>query len=212
MHIPGNLLARLYFLSSSRNHGAGAGTEQGYMITISISIIILMTAIIVFSLCRVTSRTCHDVYSKSLVFTNKDQARRFEDLLSDGDAESIHRILKALQQRGDIDIIESEKEIYVSETRPASADHGRNIFRDLLASQYDPLEDLRNLTVGSRFDPDFQLHNADKGISVSVYEPVPIHNLEKVTDDLFASEYDLSELLGNLVMKRGLIPTCQTPS
>jgi hypothetical protein len=173
------------------------------MIVTSIILIILTTSVIFYSLCRITSRTCCDMHSKSLVFSNTSEAKRFEDLLSVGDAESIHRILKALQQRNEIDIIESEKEIFVREHCSASSEHDRNIFRDLLASAHDPVEALRNLSVASRFNPDYQL--ADKGTSVSGYNPVAIDNPERVTDDLFASEYDVRELLGNLTMKPGLI-------
>ncbi len=182
------------------------------MIVTSILLIILMTSVILYSLCRITSRTCCAVHGKSIVFSSRSEARRFEDLLSVGDAESVHRISKALQQRGEIDIIESESEIYVCEHCSASTERGGNIFRDLLASAHNPLEALRNLSVKSRFNPDCQLADADKGISVRGYTPVAVHDLERVTDDLFASEYDIRELLGNLTMKPGLILTLQTPS
>jgi hypothetical protein len=157
-----------------------------------------MTFMIVYSLCRVTSRTCRDVCRKSLVFSNTAEARRFEDLLSDGDAESIHRILKALQQRNEIDIIESEQVIYVSGHRSDPADHCLNIFRDLIASAHDPMEDLRHLSVPSRFHADIQVVHVDEGVTARGFIPVPVSDLESVTDDLFASEYDISELLGNL--------------
>jgi len=153
---------------------------------------------IVYSLCRVTSRTCRGVCRKSLVFSNAAEARRFEDLLSDGDAESIHRILKALQQRNDIDIIESEQEIYVSGHRSDFSDHCLNIFRDLIASTHDPMEDLRHLSVRSRFHADILGVDGDNGVSAREFISVPVNNPESVTDDLFASEYDISELLGNL--------------
>jgi hypothetical protein len=182
------------------------------MLIISILLMSLILSIILYSLCRIPSRTYCDVCSKSLVFAGEAEARHFEDLLSDGDAESIHRILKALQQKREIDITESENEIYVCDHLSASSDHGRNIFRDLIASDYNPLEDLRNLSTRSRFHLDFQLAAAGKGISVTGLNPVPINNFESVTDDLFASEYDISELLGNIRVKPGLILTCETPS
>jgi hypothetical protein len=182
------------------------------MIIISILLMSLILSIILYSLCRIPSRTYCDVCSKSLVFAGKAEARHFEDLLSDGDAESIHRILKALQQRREIDITESEYEIYVCDHLSASSDHCRNIFRDLIASDYNPLEDLRNLSTRSRFHLDFQLADADKGISESGHKPVLINHFESVTDDLFASEYDISELLGNIRVKPGLILTCETAS
>jgi hypothetical protein len=173
------------------------------MIIISILFMILITSAILFSLCRITSKTCLDVRSKSLVFADTAEAQRFENLLSEGDAESIHRILKALQQRREIDITESETEIFICDHRSESAGHFRNIFRDLIASDYDPIEDLRHLSVMSRFHPDLRLVDADKGIPVSGFMPVPVDNLENVADDLFASEYDIGELLGNLSLKHG---------
>jgi hypothetical protein len=152
------------------------------------------------------------VRSKSLVFAGKAEAKHFEDLLSDGDAESIHRVLKALQQRREIDVTESEHEIYVCDHLSASSDHGRNIFRDLIASDYNPLEDLRNLSTRSRFHLDFQVADAVRAISVTGPNPVPINHFESATDHLFGSEYDISELLGNIRVKPGLILTCETPS
>lgn len=70
------------------------------MIIITISLIIIITSIIVHSLCRIPSRTCSNVYDRSLLFPSLAEAARFEGLLSNGDSESIHRIIKALQQRG----------------------------------------------------------------------------------------------------------------
>ncbi len=183
----------------------GAIPGRGCMITTSILVIILITSVIVYSLCRIPSRTCLGVCGKSILFSSMSELRRFENLLSVGDTESVHRILKALQQRSEIDVIESENGIYVREHCSASTEHGGNIFRDLLASAHNPLEALRNLSVTSRFNPDYRLSDADKGTSVSGYTPVALDNPERVTDDLFSSEYDIGELLGNLSMKPGLI-------
>jgi hypothetical protein len=180
---------------------------------ILIMLIILMTSVILYSLCLITSSSCRAVHGKSLVFSSMSEARRFEDLLSVGDAESVHRILKALQQRGEIDVIESENEIYVCEPGAASTEHGgNNIFRDLLASAHNPLEALRNLSVMSRFDPGDRLSDEGKRISARGCIPAAIHDLERVTDDLFASEYDISELLENLGIKPGLIFSHQISS
>jgi len=173
------------------------------MIIISILCMILITSTILYSLCRIASKTCLDVRSKSLVFAGTAEAQRFENLLSEGDAESIYRILKALQQRREIDITESETEIFICDHRSDSAGHFRNIFRDMIASDYDPIEDLRHLSVMSRFHPDLRLVDAEKRIPVSGFMPVPVNNLESVADDLFASEYDINELLGNLRLKPG---------
>ncbi|MGE5844370.1 MAG: hypothetical protein ACM32K_05665, partial [Syntrophaceae bacterium] len=103
------------------------------MMIAAVLLTIFMISMFVYSLCRIPSRAYGDVCGKSLVFDNWADARPFEDLLANGDAESVHRILKALQQRGDIDIIESEKEIYVSGNRSGvSADRRRKITRGLL--------------------------------------------------------------------------------
>jgi hypothetical protein len=182
------------------------------MLIISILLMSLIISIILYSLCRIPSRTYCDLRRKSLVFASEADARHFEDVLSDGDTESIHRILKALQQRSRIDITESEHEIYVCGHRSASSDHGRHTFRDLIAADYNPLEDLRNLSTRSRFHPGSRLGDADNGISVTGSKPVPINHFESVTDDLFASEYDISELLGNIRVKPGLILTRETAS
>ncbi|HET6491112.1 MAG TPA: hypothetical protein VFG28_15255 [Syntrophales bacterium] len=178
------------------------------MIIISILAIILITSIILYSLCRIPSRVCREVCSKSLVFDSEAEARRFEDLLSDGDDESIHRILKALQQRGEIELIESEKELRVC--GPGSTDQCSDIFGDLIASDHHPLEYLQNLRVRSPLHADLRLVDADKEIPARGFMPVSTDSLAK--DDLFASEYDVSELLGSLCMKPGLIFACQIPS
>ena len=182
------------------------------MFIIAISLTILMISVIVYSLCRIPSRACGDVCDKSLRFDNRADGRRFESLLANGDTESVHRILKALQQRGDIDIFESEKEIYVSGIRSVSADKRRRITRGLLVSDYDPVEDFRNLNVMSRFAPDARVMNAGKDLRVSKCETVSTTYHEESKDDLFASDYDIIELLENLTARPGCIPAVQTPS
>jgi hypothetical protein len=182
------------------------------MIIASILLIIFMISMIVYSLCRIPSRAYGHFCGKSLVFDNRADARRFEDLLANGDAESVHRILKALQQRGDIDIIESETEIYVSGNRSVSADKRRKITRGLLVSDYDPVEDFRNLNVMSRFAPDAPVMNAGKDLRVGKCETVSTTDHEESKDDLFASDYDIIELLENLTIRPGCLPAVQTPS
>jgi hypothetical protein len=182
------------------------------MIIASILLTIFMISMIVYSLCRIPSRAWSHVCDKSLAFEKRADARRFEDLLADGDAESVHRILKALQQRGDIDIIETEKEIYVSGNRSVSADKRRKITRGLLVSDYDPVEDFRNLNVMSRFDPDALVMNAGNDLRVSRYETGSATDHGQSKDDLFASDYDIIELLENLTIRSGSILPVQTPS
>jgi hypothetical protein len=182
------------------------------MIIAAILLTIFMTSLIVYSICRIPSRAYANVCHKSLIFDNLAEARRLEDLLAHGDSESVHRILKALQQRGDIDLFESEKEIYVSGRRSVSVDQRQTITRDLLVSDYDPIEDFRNLSVMSRFNTDAQTMNANQGVCVSKYETVSAANHEESKDDLFASEYDIIELLENLNIRSGCILPVQTPS
>jgi hypothetical protein len=182
------------------------------MIIAAILLTIFMTSLIVYSICRIPSRAYSDVCHKSLVFDKLADARRFEGLLANGDSESVHRILKALQQRGDIDLFESEEEIYVSGHRSVSIDQRRKITRSLLVSDYDPIEDFRNLSVMSRFNTDALTMNANQGVRVSKYEAISATNHEESKDDLFASEYDIIELLENLNIRSGCILTVQTPS
>ena len=182
------------------------------MIIAAILLTIFMTSLIVYSICRIPSRAYDDVCHKSLVLDNLADERRLEGLLADGDAESVHRILKALQQRGDIDIFESENEVYVSGRFGVSIDQRRTITRDLLASGYDPVEDFRNLSVMSRFNTDAHTMSANQGVRVSKYEAVSAANHEESKDDLFASEYDIIELLENLSIRSGCILTVQSPS
>lgn len=182
------------------------------MIITSISLTIFMTSMIVYSLCRIPSRACGSVCNKSIVFDSRVYASRFDDLLANGDAESVHRILKALEQRGDIDVFETEKEIYVSGHRSVSENKRRKITRGLLVSDYDPVEDFRKLSVMSRLNPGARIVNADADLCVSKYEAVSTTHQEATKDDLFSSSYDFIELLENLTIRPGLTVTVQTPS
>lgn len=182
------------------------------MIIIAISLTIFLISVIAYSLCRIPSMACGNVCDKSLRFDNRTDAKRFEDLLANGDVESVHRILKALQQRGDIDIFESDKEIYVSGHRSVSADKRRKITRSLLVSDFDPVEDFRNLSVLSRLNPDARVMNVNKGTCVSTSEAVSADHHEEIKDHLFASDYNIIELLENLNVRSGCILTVPTPS
>jgi len=178
----------------------------------SILLTMIMISMIAYSLFRIPSRACRNVRDKSLIVDNLALAGRFGDLLANGDVESVHRILKALQQRGDIDIFESQKEIYVSGHRSVSADKRRKITRGLLVSDYDPVADFRNLSVMSRFNPDARVTNAMKNLYVSKHETVSTTDHEESKDDLFASDYEIGELLENLTIRSGWIHAAQTPS
>ncbi len=180
------------------------------MIIVAVLLTMVVIAVIVYSFCRIPSRACGSVCSKSLVFDDPADERRFEDLLENGDAESVHRILKALQQRGDIDLVETEKEIRVSGRCGASSDERQETPRDLLIFDYDHAQDFLNLSVLSRVHPGAQGMNADSGVSVSKYEAVSATDHEEPKDDLFASDYDFIELLENLTIRSCRILPAQT--
>jgi len=82
--------------------------------------IIAVAALLVYSICRAPSRACHPIELRTLVFLSPSAAAPFEDLLSAGDVESVYRILKALEQRGELLVIETEKEIYIDCPEPRS--------------------------------------------------------------------------------------------
>lgn len=181
------------------------------MITVAISLTIFMTSMVVYSICRIPSRSCGNFCHKSLAFDNLAEAGRLEDLLADGDVESVHRILKALQQRGDIDMIESDKEIYVSGRNSVSAGKGRRITRGLLVSDYNPIEDFRNLRVTSRLHPDARTMNTMRDLYVGKYENRSAVDHGESKDHLFASDYDVCELLENLTVRTGGILASPNP-
>ncbi|MRR07733.1 MAG: hypothetical protein EG828_12515 [Deltaproteobacteria bacterium] len=182
------------------------------MITVAISLTIFMTSMIVYSICRIPSRASGNFCHKSLVFDNMAEARRLEDLLAEGDVESVHRILKALQQRGDIDMIESDREIYVSGRHSVSAGKGRRITRGLLVSDYNPVEDFRNLRVTSRIHPDARTMNTMRELYGGKVEKGSAVDHGESKDHLFASDYDVCELLENLTVRSGSILAVSTPS
>jgi hypothetical protein len=181
------------------------------MITISISLTIFITSVIVYSICRIPSRACGNVCHKSLVFDNLAEAGRLEDLLANGDAESVHRILKALQQRGDIDIFESENEIYVSGRHNVSAGKGRRITRGLLVPDYNPIEDFRNLRVTSRLHPDALTVNTMRDLYGGKYEKGSAVDHGESKDHLFTSDYDVCELLESLTVRTSCILASPNP-
>jgi hypothetical protein len=84
--------------------------------------IIAVAALLVHSICRAPSRACHPFEQHTLVFLSPSAAAPFIDLLAAGDVESVWRILKALEQRGDLLVLETEKEIYIHLPEPSSQD------------------------------------------------------------------------------------------
>lgn len=91
--------------------------------------IIAVTALLFYSISRVPSRVSPPFDLRTLVFLSPSAAAPFEDLLSAGDVESVCRILKALEQRGDLLVLETEKEIYIDCPDP----HPREILPEMNA-------------------------------------------------------------------------------
>jgi hypothetical protein len=82
--------------------------------------IIAVMALVFYSICRAPSRACHPFEQHTLVFLSASAAAPFIELLAVGDEESVWRILKALEQRGDLLVLETEKEIYIDCPEPCS--------------------------------------------------------------------------------------------
>ena len=176
------------------------------MITISILSIILVTSVIFYTLCRIPSRSYRHIDSKSVIFVHPEDAKHFGDLFSIGDAESIHRIMKALPNRKNIEIIEMDEEVYVINHNPASVENFRSVPRGLFVADFDPIEDLRNLR---SLHGGFRHITPDAGRYVTSHKPVPVTEFKEVTDDLFISDFDILETLKNLSPQTPFIPASQ---
>ena len=100
------------------------------MLVISLLSIVIIAAILFFSICAISSRVSHHFENRALVFLTPCAAAPFEDLLAAGDVESAYRIMKALAQRGDLHVIEAEKEILIAATEPTSMETLRKIAVD----------------------------------------------------------------------------------
>ena len=74
-----------------------------------------------------------------------------------------------------------------------------------------PLQ-ISAISATSRFNTDAQDMNANKSICVSKSEAVSTTHHEESKDDLFASDYDIIELLANMNIRSGCILTVPTPS
>ncbi len=92
--------------------------------------IIAVAALLFYSICRAPSRACHPFELRTLVFLSHAAAAPFEDLLAAGDVESVYRILKALERRGDLLVLETDTEIYIDCPEPRS----REISSDMTAN------------------------------------------------------------------------------
>jgi hypothetical protein len=83
------------------------------MLVLCLLSIVVIAAILFYSICAVSSRVSHHLENRALVFLTPSAAVPFEDLLAAGDEESAYRIMKALARRGDLLVLETEKEIYI---------------------------------------------------------------------------------------------------
>ena len=92
--------------------------------------IVIVAAILFYSICAVSSRVSHHFENRPLVFLTPSIAVLFEDLLATEDQESVYRIMKALAQRGDLQVIEAEREILIAATEAPSRETLRKIAAD----------------------------------------------------------------------------------
>jgi hypothetical protein len=92
------------------------------MLVVCLLSIVIIAAILFYSLCAVSSRVSHHFENRDLVFLTPSAAAPFDDLLAAGDRESVYRIMMALARRGDLHIIETEKEILIAATEPPSTE------------------------------------------------------------------------------------------
>ena len=176
------------------------------MLTISIVSIILVISAIFYSLCRIPSRTYRHIGSNSIVFVQQNDTMHFGDLFSSGDVESIHRIMKILEQRERIEIIETDEEIYLINHNPASVENFRTVPRGLIVSDYDPVEDFRNLRADNN---DYRHVSPGEGRYVIGHKPLPVHESQEITDDLFIADFDILETLKYLSPQAPIVSVSQ---
>lgn len=100
------------------------------MLVIGLLSIVIMIAILLYSICAVSSRVSHHLENRALVFLTPSAAEPFKDLLAAGDEESVYRIIKALAQRGELHVIEAGNEILIAATEPPSTETRRKITMD----------------------------------------------------------------------------------
>jgi hypothetical protein len=100
------------------------------MLVVCLLSIVIIAAILFYAMCAVSSRVSHHFENRDLVFLTPSAVAPFEDLLAAGDVESIYRIMKELARRGDLHIIETQKEILIAATEPPAAETLRKITVD----------------------------------------------------------------------------------
>jgi hypothetical protein len=82
--------------------------------------IVIIAAVLLYAICAFSSRISHYFEHRALVILTPSAVEPFKDLLAEGDLESVYRLLKALEQRGDFLVLETEKEIYIDRPKPRS--------------------------------------------------------------------------------------------
>jgi hypothetical protein len=97
------------------------------MLVVCLLSIVIIAGILVYSICAVSSRVSHRFENRAIVFLTPSAAEPFKDVLAAGDEESFYRIMMALAQRGDIHIIETEKEILIDAVELPSMETRRKI-------------------------------------------------------------------------------------
>ena len=97
------------------------------MLVVCLLSIVIIAGILFYSICAVSSRVSHRFENRAIVFLTSSAAEPFKDLLAAGDEESVYRIMMALARRGDIHIIETEKEILIDAAEPPSMETRRKI-------------------------------------------------------------------------------------
>jgi|WetSurMetagenome_2_1015567.scaffolds.fasta_scaffold09432_6 hypothetical protein len=90
------------------------------MVLVCIVFVFVVVAVILFSICASSSRIYRHIESSTFVFLPRTLSKPLENLLADGDMESVFRIMKVLEQRGEIHIVETESEFVITKPRPAS--------------------------------------------------------------------------------------------
>lgn len=79
---------------------------------------VIAAAALLWCIAAAASRAWRPLRDRSLVFLPPSAAAPFEEFLAAGDLESAYRVMKALEGRGDVHIVESEREILVAAAEP----------------------------------------------------------------------------------------------
>jgi hypothetical protein len=140
------------------------------------------------------------------MFIHRDDRKHFGDLFLNGDLECIHRIMQILQQRELFEIIEMDEEIYLVNHNPATVENFRTVPRGLCVSDYDPIEDLRNLRAGNN---SYRHVPPEGGSHVTSHMPIPVYGYQDTADDFFMSGFNILETLKHLTPQTPFVSASQ---